>query len=322
MHKNRITLYSSIILFVFGLGCIFIYYVSTNHYNNAYVSNYLPPAGDFIKGKKEFSFAVIGDSGLRDEPLQEIVTEIKKKQYSFILDLGDQARKLILSNFELLLQTNNRIIGNYPFYSVPGNHDITNETNADHLRFYKRAFGQPYYWFTYGNTLFIGLDTSKGTLPLEQKKWLVKILSKLRSSYKTCIIYMHVPPIDPRHNQHYSMRRDVAALRNITSKYKVTTIFAGHIHEFNKSKFGGANLYICPPSGQVMRGKTKKFGYLGCSVNRNGTVNVKNIPVTSNRNRDYFRYYLSTEAQLYPIFIIGVICIILSWLTAIFRKKQ
>ena len=327
MHKNiknKVTLYLSIILFIAGITCITIYYASVENYNNAYVRNYLPPAGEFIKGSDEFSFAVMGDSGLRDEPLKLILEDIMEHDYPFVLNLGDQARKLMTSNFELLLQTNNKIIGDFPFYAVPGNHDVVyDESNKpeDYLRFYNRSFGQAYYWFTYGNTLFIGLDTSKGTLYKKQKEWLETTLSKLRSSYKTCIIFMHIPPIDPRPGQNYSMGKNESdALKTILEKYNITAILAGHIHEYHASEFAGIPLYICPPSGQKMRGEQKFHGYLNCTVEKNGQLKVKNISVTDALGRDYFRYYLSTEAQMINIFIIGLACIILSWLLAIYRK--
>jgi Icc-related predicted phosphoesterase len=323
---NKITLYLSIVLFIGGVSCVTIYYFSVENYNNAYVRNYLPPAGEFLKGNNEFSFAVMGDSGLRDEPLKLILEDIMKHNYPFVLNLGDQARKLMTSNFELLLQTNNRIFGDFPFYAVPGNHDVVyggSDKPEDYLRFYNRSFGQAYYWFTYGNTLFIGLDTSRGNLYPKQEEWLKTTLKKLRSSYKTCIVFMHIPPIDPRPGQNYCMSKTESdKLKSILDKYNITAILAGHIHEYNTGKFGNIPLYICPPSGQKMRGEQKFHGYLRCSVEKDGTLKVKNISVTDALGRDYFRYYLSTEFQMIHLFIIGLACIIISWLLAIYRKVK
>jgi 3',5'-cyclic AMP phosphodiesterase CpdA len=329
MHKknlNRITFYLSLVLFISGTICITIHYESVKNYNNAYVRNYLPPAGEFIKGNNEFSFAVMGDSGLRDEPLEIVLKDIINHNYPFVLNVGDQARKLMTSNFELLLQTNNKILGDFPFYAVPGNHDVVYDKSdkpEDYLRFYNRAFGQAYYWFTYGNTLFIGLDTSRGTFYKKQQEWLKTTLSKLRSSYKSCIVFMHIPPIDPRHGQKYCMgKTDSDRLKSVLDKYNITAILAGHIHEYNASKFGNIPLYIAPPSGQKMRGKQKQYGYLKCTIEKNGQLNVKNVNVTKASGRDYFRYYLSTEAQIINLFYIGLVCIIISWLLAVYRRTK
>ena len=207
---KKLTLYLSIILFIAGISCVTIYYISVENYNNAHTRNYLPPAGEFLKGDETFSFAVLSDSGLRDEPLKLVLEDIMKHNYPFVLNLGDQARKLMTSNFELLLQTNNKIFGDLPFYAVPGNHDVLyegSEKPEDYLRFYNRSFGQAYYWFTYGETLFIGLDTSKGNLYPKQEEWLKTTLEKLRHSYKTCIVFMHIPPIDPRPGDSYCMSK-------------------------------------------------------------------------------------------------------------------
>ena len=259
----------------------------------------------------------MGDSGLRDKPLGLVFDKIKAGNYSFILDMGDQARKLMTSNFELLLQTNNRFIGDLPFYSVPGNHDVVyGDSNKpeDYLRFYNRAFGQAYYWFSFGDTLFIGLDTSRGNIYPQQELWLKSALKHLRKSFKNCIVYMHIPPIDPRKGQYYCLSENESSkLKQIFKGYNITAIFAGHIHKVLKSTFDGIPLYIAPPAGQKMRSGQKDYGYLSCEISKNNKLKVSYVPVTNDIGRDHFAAFISTEIQRIPTFQTGLICIILSW---------
>ena len=253
-----------------GIALILTNHLSVKSYTNAHIDNYLAPAGRFIRGDEALTFAVLGDSSLRNTPLEAVLRDIVRGGFDFALHVGDQARRRTSAHFEWLLQEVRGEIGDFPFYAVPGNHDIT--SGGRHLRFYKRAFGQPHYWFSYGDTLFVCLDTSTIRLPDAQAEWLDQTLTRLRGLFKSCVLFMHVPPIDPRPGGDYGIVEGVERLRGIVQAHSVTAIIAGHIHEFLSGDFAGVPLYIAPASGQRMRGKADRFGYLSVSVDRQGSI--------------------------------------------------
>ncbi|OGV38641.1 MAG: hypothetical protein A2020_03715 [Lentisphaerae bacterium GWF2_45_14] len=303
-------------LLLFAAGLLFSAWaaIGLSIYFTAQNENRLPPAGEFIKGPDSFSFAVISDSGMRDEPLDLILKEIKTKDIKFIFHLGDQARALSINHFEYLLQFLDARLGDIPFYAVPGNHDITKSGRTSSL-YYKRAFGQMNYYFSYGSTLFVILNTADGRFGKEQQIWLEGTLARLRNGFKNCVVLMHVPPVDPRPNEKYAMEGDINELQAILTKYKITCIIAGHIHEYNEGAFAGIPLYIAPPSGQKMRGNTQKYGYLLCGIDKADKLSIKKIDVTNKLGRNYLMAALATDLDGIKSAIIAFACLIASFVT-------
>lgn len=304
----------SLLLFVCGVVFAAWSIFGLTVYFTAQNKNFLPPAGEFMKGPDNFSFAVISDSGMRDEPLELLIKEIKSKDVKFVFHLGDQARDLSINHFEYLLEFLNKRLGDLPLYAVPGNHDITKSGRTSSL-YYKRAFGQMHYYFSYGSTLFVILNTADGLFGKDQQVWLENTLSRLRNGFKDCVVLMHEPPVDPRKGESYAMAGDIEELKAILSKYTITAIIAGHIHEYNEGNFGGIPLYIAPPTGQKMRGKTLMFGYLLCGIDKADKLSIKKIDVTNKLGRDYFMSALSTELNGIKSAFIAFACLIASFIT-------
>lgn len=279
--------------FFLGLLCGIWSLTSLNSFFRPQGDNYLPPAGSFIDGPDSFSFAVMSDSALRNEPINDIIHDIKQRKAKFILHLGDQARRLSNNHFEQILQDMKQELGEMPLYSVPGNHDVMHNDEKT-LKYYHRAFGQSNYWFSYGNSLFIGLNTAFSRFPEQDRQWLDNVLKRLRPKFKNCFLFMHVPPQDPRPKHAYAMDRDNLKLEKMLAKYNITTIFCGHIQQFIEAKWGSTPMYITPAAGQVPRGNSKHYGYLFCTITPENKLEVKNIAMPSGSNRNMLRYFRST----------------------------
>lgn len=75
---------------------------------------------------------------------------------------------------------------------IPGNHEIADRFGSDNKYFYRMVFGPLYYWFSYGNVMFIGLDSSEERYDDAQLEWLEDVLEKcvrisgIASSIPTC----------------------------------------------------------------------------------------------------------------------------------------
>jgi len=286
-------------------------------YTNAHTDNYLPPAGQFIPGSDSFRFAVLGDSELQNIPLEEILLDIKSSDFAFAMHVGDLADRVKTSHFEWLLQEFREELGDFPLYAVPGNHDDTKEPEEERLRYYKRAFGQPNYWFSYGDTLFVCLDTSDGEFTDAQALWLETTLDRLRDSFKLCVLFTHMPPFDPRPGHEHCIWSGVEQLKKIVVKYDFAAIITGHIHEYFELDFGGVPLYIVPPSGQVMRGSTTEFGYVAVAIDEEGSLSVKSVSVTDATGREDLEYGLSTRIQANPVVEMGLVFCVLGFLLAV-----
>lgn len=283
----------SIILFVFGILFGGWSLISLNSFFRPQGDNRLPPAGSFIDGPNSFSFAVMSDSALRNEPIRKIIQDIKQRKAKFILHLGDQARRLSNNHFEQIIQDLKHELGEMPLYSVPGNHDVMHDDEKTE-KYYHRAFGQSNYWFSYGNSLFIGLNTAFSRFPKQDRKWLENVLKRLRPQFKNCFLFMHIPPQDPRPGHAYAMDRDNLKLEKMLSKHNITTIFCGHIQQFIEATWGNTPMYITPASGQKPRGDSKNYGYLYCTITPENKLEVQNIEIDSGSHRNMFRYFLST----------------------------
>ncbi len=314
------TIYSSrkigMLLFLLGIGFVICGYYSLRHFTKVSSDNYLAPAGLFISGKKSFSFALLGDSRLNNTTLDAVLRDITGGDYAFTMHVGDQAGDFSGSHFGWILQELQEVMGDEPFYAVPGNHDRNRDDPDDQLRLYKRFFGQPEYWFAYGDTLFICLDSSNGTFSKKQAQWLDSILSRLRDSFGTCMLITHMPPIDPRPGKTHCLKSGVDQLKRIIQKHRVSALFAGHLHFFTQTEFGGVPLYISPSSGQKRREGSKHFGYLDVSIGSDGTISVSEVPVTMAEGREHLEYFFSTEVVRVPMVATGLLLILFGfWMT-------
>jgi predicted phosphodiesterase len=130
-------------------------------------------------------------------------------------------------------------------YQVPGNHDIGEPPSAPKYIFWKDNFGyspdnnNPWYSFTYGDSIFIGLDSVVLRSPFDNKDieeidWLTTTLADANESgYTHKFVFMHHPLFikDVNETEERTFpepRRE--ELRTIFHTYGVNVIFAGHTH--------------------------------------------------------------------------------------------
>ena len=81
-----------------------------------------------------------------------------------------------------------------PYYTVPGNHDIRGE-GAQH---YRSRLSPEDYYFDYGGFRFIFVDSSSLGLTDAQLFRLQENLTGAPPGF----VFLHVPPLDPRVNNH------------------------------------------------------------------------------------------------------------------------
>ena len=268
-------------------------------------TTFLPPAGEHLKPKKtQFKVAFFSDSGLREDPLEHIVEAISKSNNAFTIFCGDIADDLSFGGFSHLCEEISEKL-TIPLYAVPGNHDIEKDGN---LNLYRQFFGQDRYYFSYGDTLFIGLNTTRG-FPEENRVWLANILQKERQHYKRCVIYCHIPPADFRPNGKGCLRsEDADRFYKAIKGHSISMIISGHLHEYAFGKFHDVDLLILPSSGQQSHKKKETpYGYAQLIFHKDGTITHEVILDTNLQGREYLEYLVSIHTTL--LFWMGIILI-------------
>lgn len=182
-----------------------------------------------------FSFAVLSDSesqqGTISPTYQNMIANINQSEAKFLLHLGDFTNKGLDTEYQEFTQFMDENL-NIPYYTAPGNHDILqNKEN------YQKYFEKLYYSFDYENSHFIILDNSDNKYGFDdtQMLWLENDLKENQD--KQIFIGMHRPidipyaeSIDISDGATKTAKESYANFRKLLQDYKVTEIFAGHVH--------------------------------------------------------------------------------------------
>ena len=246
--------------------------------------DFYPPAGYFLEPQEqEVRFAILSDTGSQNWTLERLVMEIRTNEKpNFMLHLGDLVVYRNIEHMYWIMDELDDKLAGIPMYLVPGNHDVKKKKGIN-KSMYQRVFGQTYYWFGYGNTLFIALDSSTEEIDDAQWAFFENVMKRIRPSFKHVVLYTHVPPIvPPEHHQHSLKAASVEKMGEMLKRYPVSAIFAGHVHYYSEQQFQGIPVYTVPPSGQYFGGPVHKFGYLMVTINQKG-VHVQNV--FSNRKK-------------------------------------
>jgi len=202
-------------------------------------------------------FAFLADS--KNSPIfQQLVRALNRdSSLTFAIIGGDLVLYPDKDTFKSFLRQRRKL--EIPSLTLPGNHDVAFES----MELYYHIFGRMYYSFVLGETKFILLDDSneEGLGP-EQEAWLKKELEDSQH-YQHRLVFMHVPLWDPRDKPGirvryaHSLKNPEAArrLEDLFLKYKVTVLFASHIHAYYKEQPRGLATIISGGAGAELVGK-------------------------------------------------------------------
>lgn len=240
--------------------------------------DFLPPVAQVIDPElKSFKFIVIGDTGDNAATLVRLLKDAETENPNFIIYVGDLVRRAGDKYFNYMTHVIESAVGDIPVYFTPGNHDIIVSKSRDIVEpsHYIGRLGQTNYWFGYGDTLFISLDSANETIDNSQWDFYSWTMKNVRPSFRRAIVFTHIPPANA---SGYSKRRQTDDSANkmakMVKKYTPSAIFAGHVHYWSEMNFNGAPLYTSPASGQRPSGDFKEMGYLVATVDSNG-INVR-----------------------------------------------
>jgi 3',5'-cyclic AMP phosphodiesterase CpdA len=171
---------------------------------------------------------------------------------AFAIDVGDLVETGTVENFKNFLDQV-RQYPRLPFLTVIGNHDLEKDHGA---RLYRRIFGPDYYSFQIKDNYFIAVNNvEKIGISEAQWRWLESELKKSQS-YKTRLVFLHIPLSDPREpNKPHAMSANTGRrLAALFRQYHVTHIFAGHIHSHFSGNWNGIPYTITGGAGAPLYG--------------------------------------------------------------------
>jgi 3',5'-cyclic AMP phosphodiesterase CpdA len=239
-------------------------------WNPRQVKRLQAPAG----GK--LSFAVMGDSRSNPPVFDRLLKDMAgDPSLSFAIDVGDFVEQGTLEQFDEFFKQI-QPYGRIPFLTAAGNHDLGK--NQD-LTLYREIFGPDYYSFQLKDHYFIVLNNNLRTgMGEAQMAWLEDELRKSRA-FKTRLVFIHYPLFDPRGGKHNHSLPEEAGhrLAALFSRYKVTHIFAGHIHGYFTGKWDGVPFTISGGGGAPLYGTDPEhffYHYLKVTL-QGGKVHVE-----------------------------------------------
>ncbi len=239
MNRKKVAKIAEIILLFVLIAVFFVLVVTefgffpTSPSYNPLIGRWNHEQIEKIKSEQtnNFSFAVLSDShvnpntGANSETFKYILGDINKNNYAFAIDVGD----LVVGSATPAAPFFYDIIKDEktPFLVAVGNHDFEQDKGA----YFLGTFGNFYYSFSHGNSLFIVFnDASAGVRDADQMAWLE---SQLKRSYQHKFVFMHIPFYDPRPGINHDLSAfpvEAKELSDLMEKYKPDDVFFGHIH--------------------------------------------------------------------------------------------
>ncbi|MFA6815567.1 MAG: metallophosphoesterase [Lentisphaeria bacterium] len=280
-----------IILLLLTVIVQFFDVIITKNIDSFFVEKFFPPTDEvFDSENSDFYFSAFSDTGTRTSIVDLIAENVKKSKDKFVLQVGDMFRYRTLSHYRWMVSEVQDAFQTMPIYSIPGNHDINDKYG---LQLYRSVFGQENYWFSYGNTLFVGINSSSISFSENTLDWLKRTLKRERKYYQNCIIFTHVPPLDPRKGYSYCLEKeDSEHFYSAIKDFNISMIICGHVHHYGKLLFNGIPLVVLPASGQKKR--DCDWGFVRFHVSGQQIEVDPTFFDQPSRNREYVEAYINT----------------------------
>jgi Icc protein len=135
-----------------------------------------------------------------------------------------------------------------PYIIMPGNHDKQAELRS--------VFSWPvpledekeiYFKLSFGDSVFLFLDTTEYQVSAKQLDWLATTLEQLPAQVKP-LLFMHHPPaaLDCPFMDGYKLKNGDEVMSVLSRFPKLRTVFCGHYHTNITVQLGEMDVHICP----------------------------------------------------------------------------
>ena len=201
-----------------------------------------------------FRFAIVSDrnGGYREGIFPEAIEKLNMLQPEFVINVGD-----LIAGYS---EDAEKVIGEYaevdaelaplemPFFRVPGNHDITNETM---VRLYHERYGRSYYHFRYKDVLFLCLnseDPPQNNLSEAQLAYFSQALAD-NADARWTLVFLHKPLwLDGFDGTGSAEGLNWLRFESMLQD-RPYTVFAGHTHMYTLYERLGRDYYIFSTTG-------------------------------------------------------------------------
>ncbi|GAA3640465.1 phosphodiester glycosidase family protein [Lentzea roselyniae] len=223
----------------------------------------LPPApelrDDVIGQASGWKFAVMSDAQfVARNPDSDLVRsarrtlrEIKASGAEFVVINGDLVDEASPEDLKLARRVLTEELGDFPWYYVPGNHEIMGPGTIDNFR---REFGATHRTFDHKGTRFVLLDSSTETLRGGGFEQMEMLRNALRTAEGQAVVMMHHPPRDPSpaRTSQLADRMEAAYFERLLSERdKPTAFIGGHVGGFFASTVDGVPHVVNGNSGKA-----------------------------------------------------------------------
>jgi predicted phosphodiesterase len=214
----------------------------------------------------EFQFVVVSDrtGGHRANIFSKAVEQINLLQPEFVLSVGDLIegyttnREKLATEWAEFTGFINKL--QMPFFYVAGNHDLT---NSFQVGVWREQFGRTYYHFVYKNVLFLCANTEdfpeggKGAfISAEQTEYFRKVLAE-NTGVRWTIVAVHKPLWTANDADKIGWTAFEKVLVESNRPY---TVFAGHVHRYQKFVRFGRNYYQFATTGGGSKLRGTRYG--------------------------------------------------------------
>ncbi len=217
-----------------------------------------------------FTFWVGGDSRGRPDLLLELFKLAMERRPRFVVLEGDLVGNGLWWQYDELME----MLDNFPVpvVAVPGNHDL----ELCGRRYFTRYLAPDHYAFSYGDSLFVVLDTNREERG--QLDWLNRVLGE--HSYRHRFVFVHKPPFDPRPGHNHCMKNRAFAngLLQAVARHHVDVLFCSHIHTFIQTSYRGVRIVVTGGLGAHRKEPLCPFHYVKVEV-KGERVSLKMVPL-------------------------------------------
>lgn len=249
--------------------------------------------------KREFSFAVMGDSQGHNDILEEALN--MTTGCDFVIHCGDLTPSGGPYEFAAVEDTLNA--SGVPVFTTPGNHDTKNYGPEGYIS----RFGPENYYFDYGGVRFAFVDSSDENITPAQISWLGKTFSGADRK----VIVTHVPCYDPFGNNHTLDPASCERLQKFALENGVKAVFTGHIHAYYMLTIENTDFVITGGAGGSLVNGThhwlrvnvtsSSFTYDKVDIDRNASLptvlTIKEHGMTTNLTLDDLDAMQQVEAD-------------------------
>ncbi len=222
----------------------------------------LPPASEpreeVIGPATGWKFAVMSDAQfVARAPDSDLVRsarrtmrEVKASGAEFVVINGDLVDEASPADLALARRVLTEELGDFPWYYVPGNHEVMGPGTIDNFR---REFGATTRSFDHRGTRFVLLDSSTGTLRGGGFDQLDMLKRSLDTAPGQTIVMMHHPPRDPTpaRTSQLSDRMEARYFEELLSENENATFIGGHVGGFFASEVDGVQYLVNGNSGKA-----------------------------------------------------------------------